>query len=152
MPVEVRIVSKPMEGIQVHQIDVIDRPTGKRQFQVWDVRTGQIIVEARTRRGAEAKLLRLVLQSRFRVMRHGSWVGPEPTSRTMKMKVKRVDGRTEILTLHEPLSFRNGPDDSILQSGFVDHFFCEDGRYNGWGTNASTRDARNIEKNRVIED
>lgn len=149
---EVVVASKNVGGLNVHVVDFIHRPGASRKFQVFDVTTGQIIVEARTRRGAEQKLLTSLLRSKYRVMQYGRWVSPEPSIKTMKVAVRRVDGRTEILSFQEPLSFRNGPDDSILKSGYVDHFFCENGRYNGWGTNTSGRGMRDIEKNRIIED
>jgi hypothetical protein len=150
--IEVVSQSRSVEGLNVHVVDFIHRPGASKKFQVFDVTTGQIIVEARNRRGAEQKLLNYMLGSKYRVMQYGRWVSPAPSIKTMKIKVRRVDGRTEVLTLQEPLSFRNGPDDSMLRSGFVDHFFCEDGRYNGWGSNQSSRGAKDIEKNRVIED
>lgn len=150
---EVAVVSAGVgQGMNVHVVDWRDIPGGNRKFQVFDIATGAVIAEARTRRGAMDKMVNFLMKTRFRIKQYGQWVSPEPSERTMKVKVKRVDGRIEVLTLYEPLSFRNGPDDSILRSGFVDHFFCEDGRYNGFGANTSGRVHRQLNQQRVIED
>jgi hypothetical protein len=151
-PVEWRVDGARRGNLNIITVDPVQRLGGKSQFQVFDTQTGAILVEARTRKGAEAKLVRYLLRSRYRVMHHGTWVDPPPSTREMKVWVVRTDGKKELLTLDDPLTFKTVIDNYIVRSGHVDHFFTLDGKYNGWGTNTSNARANAIQKGRVIED
>ena len=52
----------------------------------------------------------------------------------MKIKVVGHDGKHEVLTLTEPLIiFRSEYGNRLQTSTGMDHFFKEDGTYDGWG-------------------
>lgn len=52
----------------------------------------------------------------------------------MKIQVIRCDGKTETITLTDPVSISRGEGMNCLKTstGF-EHFFTQDGIYDGWG-------------------
>jgi len=54
----------------------------------------------------------------------------ERTTGFVKIEVVRCDGGSEILTLTEPLKISGN---CIVTGTGCEHFFREDGRYDGWG-------------------
>lgn len=76
----------------------------------------------------------------------------------MKIKVIRKDGSKEIITLTEPLTIVRGEQlNYIRTSTGMEHWFDQDGNYDGWGAavNMSSEEAVNFieqtEKEREIE-
>lgn len=52
----------------------------------------------------------------------------------MNIQVVRCDGSTEVLTLTEPLEVSRGEGMNCLKTSTgMEHFFLQDGRYDGWG-------------------
>lgn len=151
--VKIEPVGRRRDGIQVWQAEIPHITTGRNRFQVLDVARGQIVVEARTRRAAEQRLVNYLLSGRFRIMRKGVWQDPPNYRQAMPVKVLRTDGRKETIELREPLTVQIFSDGStILKSGWLDHFFLPDGKYSGYGSNTSNANANKYERNRKVED
>lgn len=51
----------------------------------------------------------------------------------MNMQVVREDGRTETITIREPVAVVHGNDLDRLVSADAEHFFTKSGFYDGWG-------------------
>lgn len=65
----------------------------------------------------------------------------------MKIKVQRVSGSIEAITLTEPLEVDRGPGLNILRTSTgMHHFFTEDGKYDGWARKMENKatDARSF--------
>lgn len=51
----------------------------------------------------------------------------------MKIKVVRADGRIETITLAGTLAIQEGGQNCLHADSGQDHFFLQDGTYDGWG-------------------
>ncbi len=78
----------------------------------------------------------------------------------MKLRVQHEFGRIEILSLAPPVQFFEGVAQSYILSGEgLEHYFTQDGYYDGWARNTSNLSddevddlLEQMEKDRVMED
>jgi hypothetical protein len=78
----------------------------------------------------------------------------------MKIRVQRSDGQIETLTLVPPITIHYGMAMNHFNCGDgMDHYFNEDGTYDGWGRaccgvislEGAKKDIENVETSRQIE-